>query len=125
MQAMSLKCWSSLGGSLLALSLLSPAAGAATEEVTLEVLNPIATMQVQRVVPAPRLSTLDGKRVLLYSNAKINSDVAVQEIRTHLAKRYPTAEFRVVAGTGWAPEPKFYDDLMAWKPEAIIASTAD
>lgn len=125
MQAMSLKSWSSLGGSLLALSLLAPAAGVAADEVTLEVLNPIATMQVQRVVPAPRLSTLDGKRVLLYSNAKINSDVAVQEIQQHLAKRYPSAEFRIVAGTGWAPEPKFYDDLMAWKPEAIIASTAD
>lgn len=125
MQAMSLKCWSSLGGSLLAVSLLVPVAGAAADEVALEVLNPIATMQVQRVVPAPRVQTLDGKRVLLYSNAKINSDVAVQEIRTHLAGRYPTAEFRVVAGTGWAPEPKFYDDLMAWKPDAIIASTAD
>lgn len=125
MQSKSLKCLSGLGGSLLALTLAASVAGAATDEVALEVLNPIATMEVPRVVQAPRLQTLDGKRVLLYSNAKINSDVAVREVQTHLAQRFPTAQFRVVAGTGWAPEPKFYDDLLAWKPEAIIASTAD
>jgi hypothetical protein len=125
MRSSTLNNLSRFGASLLAIALVSPGIVAAADEAVLEVLNPIATMQVERVVPAPRLQTLDGKRVLLYSNAKINSDVAVQEIKTHLAQRFPTAEFRVVAGTGWAPEPKFYDDLMAWKPEAIIASTAD
>ncbi|MCC6203099.1 MAG: hypothetical protein IT494_08865 [Gammaproteobacteria bacterium] len=125
MQAKSWKLLPGLRGSLVALALAAPAAGAATDEAALEVLNPIAVMEVQRVVQVPRLRTLDGKRVLLYSNAKINSDVAVREIQTHLAQRFPTAQFRIVAGTGWAPEPKFYDELMAWKPEAIIASTAD
>jgi hypothetical protein len=97
--------------------MLTPTISAAQEPVSLEVLNPIATMEVQRVVPVPRLESLDNKRILLYYNGKINSDVAVQEVKSHLEQRFPRSEFKIFEGTGWAPEDGFYDEVMAWKPE--------
>jgi len=97
----------------------------AQDGAVLEVLNPIASMEVERVVPAPRLSTLDNKRILLYWNRKLHADIAVDEIKTQLEKRLHGTEFKLLKGSPWAPEKGFYEQVLDWKPEAVIAATAD
>ena len=110
----------------LALGMNSTAISAAgTDQISLEVLNPIASISVQRVVPAPRLTSLDNKRILLYWNRKLHADVAVDEIRNRLQERYRGNEYMIVQGTAWHPEEGFYEEITDWKPDAVISSTAD
>ena len=109
---------------ILLLIFLAPACTTGDQAV-LEVLNPVASMEVERVIPVPRLTTLDSKRILLYFNGKINSNVAVEEVQKQLEKRVTGSEFKIVAGSAWGPEEGFYDKIMDWKPDAVISSTAD
>ncbi len=104
----------------------SSATAETADGVSLEVLNPIASMeQTQRVQPVPRLASLNNKRVLLYWNRKLHADVAVDEVKKLLEKRFAGIELTIIKGSPWAPEKGFYDEVMAWKPQAVISSTAD
>ena len=98
---------------------------APADGVSLEILNPIASTEVERVQPVPRLTTLNNKRVLLYWNRKLHADVAVDEVKKLLEKRFAGIELTIIKGSPWAPEKGFYDEVMAWKPDAVISSTAD
>lgn len=110
---------------LLAILLSAACTMGTGDKAVLEVLNPVASMEVERVIPVPRLTTLDSKRILLYFNGKINSNVAVEEVQKQLEKRVTGSEFKIVAGSAWGPEEGFYDEIMDWKPDAVISSTAD
>ena len=103
----------------------STAAAVQAGGASLEVLNPIASTEVERVQPVPRLTTLNNKRVLLYWNRKLHADVAVDEVKKLLGKRFTGIELTIIKGSPWAPEKGFYDEVMAWKPQAVISSTAD
>lgn len=112
--------------SLLSMSVFLQAAPVASSEViNLEVLNPIASMEVERVVPVPRLKNLDGKRILVYWNRKLHADVAADQIKKQLAKRFTDLELNVIKGSPWQPEKGFYEEIVAWKPDAVIATTGD
>jgi hypothetical protein len=110
---------------ILLLILALPACAMGADKAILEVLNPVASMEVKQVEPVPRLTTLDNKRILLYYNGKINSNVAVGEVQKQLEKRVAGSKFKIVAGSAWGPEKGFYDEIVAWKPDAVISSTAD
>lgn len=103
----------------------SPAAAAPADGLSLEVLNPIASTEVDRVEPVPRLTTLNNKRVLLYWNRKLHADVAVGEVKKLLERRFAGIELTIVKGSPWGPEKGFYDEVIGWKPDAVISSTAD
>ena len=112
------------GASLLGMQ-ASPAAAATADGVSLEVLNPIASTEVDRLEPVPRLTTLNNKRVLLYWNRKLHADVAVDEVKKLLERRFAGIELTIVKGSPWGPEKGFYDEVIGWKPDAVISSTAD
>jgi CRISPR/Cas system endoribonuclease Cas6 (RAMP superfamily) len=112
--------------SLLSMSVFLQAAPAAPAEViNLEVLNPIAFMEVERVVPVPRPKNLNGRRILLYWNRKLHADVAADQVKKQLAKRFTNLELKIIKGSPWQPEKGFYEEIVAWKPDAVIATTGD
>ena len=90
-----------------------------------EVLNPVADFEVQRIVPVERPTNLDHKMIVLYWNAKLNSNNIVDEIRLKLKEIYPTSDFAIVQGSAWQPMPGFYDEILALEPDVVISSTAD
>lgn len=95
--------------------------------VTLEMLNPLAMLEIKRTAPAPRVTDLNNKRVLLYWNGKLNSDVAVQRVRELFEKRFTGQEFKVFKGiaTFVALPKEMVNEIVNWKPDIIVASTAD
>ena len=66
--------------------------------VALEVLNPLAMLEVKRIVPAPRVTDLNHKRVLLYWNGRLHSDVAIERVQELFAKRFTGQEFKLFKG---------------------------
>ena len=88
-------------------------------------LNPVADFEVQRIVPVERPTNLDHKMIVLYWNAKLNSNNIVDEIRLKLKEIYPTSDFAIVQGSAWQPMPGFYDEILALEPDVVISSTAD
>jgi len=95
------------------------------DKVTLEVLNPIALMQVEKIIPVDRPADLNNKKIVLYSNGKVNSNFAVDEVMIQLKKRFPSSTYAYVAGTSWAPETGFYDAILNNNPDIVISSTGD
>jgi hypothetical protein len=86
--------------SLLSMSVFLQAVPTAHAEViNLEVLNPIASMEVERVVPTPRPANLDNKRILLYWNRKLHTDVAVDQVKKQLEKRFAGLELKIGKGS--------------------------
>ncbi len=61
-------------------------------KVELEVLNPEGTIVEKGTKLAPRLKTLDGKRIGLVWNGKPNGDVLLKEVGKLIKERFPTAE---------------------------------
>jgi hypothetical protein len=60
--------------------------------VELEVLNPEGKIIKKGKSLAPRLETLEGKKIGLVWNGKPNGDKLLNEIGDLLKERYPTAE---------------------------------
>jgi hypothetical protein len=105
--------------------MLPAALAAPADVISLEVLNPIASMEVKRVVPVPRPEKLNGKRILLYWNRKLHADIAVDQVKKQLEKRFAGLELKIIKGSPWEPEKGFYEEIVAWRPDAIIGTTAD
>ena len=61
-------------------------------EVTLEVLDPTGVTIAKKKSLAPRLETLEGKKIGLVWNRKPNGDVLLDEIGKVLKERYPSVE---------------------------------
>jgi hypothetical protein len=60
--------------------------------VELEVLNPEGRIVDKGTKLAPRLKTLEGKRIGLVWNGKPNGNVLLNEVGKLIKERYPTAE---------------------------------
>lgn len=105
------------------------AAKAAAEQrpVKLEVFNPLARIDVQRIQPAARVPDLNNKRVLLYWNGKVNSDVAVAHVKELFEKRFKGQQYNIFKGIiGWIPLPEeLVNAILDWKPDVIVAAGAD
>ena len=89
------------------------------------VLNPVAEMPsaAQRVNPAPRPSTLDGKRVGLYWNFKPGGDYVLERVGEEIKKRFTVGSIKMY------PSPRPVPDhiLHAVKNECdvVVGATAD
>lgn len=74
---------------------------------TLQVLNPEVVSQgdIRSSKPAPRPSTLDGKRIGLIWNDKRGGDVALRRVGELLSERYDDVQVFFYAGATPTPEP--------------------
>lgn len=88
-----------LKGSLAVLSVFTfttlaagPAAAAKQSGQTWEVLNPSGTVEIEMVKPAPRLTTLEGKTVVLRWNNKHNGDKVLDRVAELLSQKVPSAK---------------------------------
>jgi hypothetical protein len=89
------------------------------------VLNPVAEMPsaAQRINPAPRPSTLDGKRIGLYWNFKPGGDYVLEWVGEELKKRFTGARVKLFP----SPRPVPENILNAVKSECdvVVGATAD
>jgi hypothetical protein len=70
-----------------------------TGKVELEVLNPRGKIEaVPASSPSPRLTTLNGKTIGLYSNSKPGMDNFYTVFEELLKKKYPTIKVKTMRG---------------------------
>jgi hypothetical protein len=68
-------------------------------EVELEVLNPRGKIEsVPASSPSPRLASLEGKTIMLYSNSKPGMDNFYTAFEELLKKKYPTIKVKTMRG---------------------------
>lgn len=99
-----------------------------------EVLNPAGEIEKTTIKPAPRITSLEGKTIVLRWNVKNNGDVFLERLAELLAQKYPTAKvvksykldpsINKISGSASEAEriTKVIKDL---KPDIVIASQAD
>jgi hypothetical protein len=61
--------------------------------VELEVANPVAESAIPKIDAAPRPEDLAGQRIGLYWNYKPGGNIGLDQLRTQLGRRFPTATF--------------------------------
>ena len=121
-----------LGAMMCALGMPKPSAAEVPQEWTL--VNPAGVIRTEAIKPAPRLSFLEGKTIVLHWNSKPNGDVILNRIAEHLARRVPSA--RVIKAYEKFPEivrisatqeksKIAAEKLLSLKPDLVIGSTAD
>lgn len=119
--------WLLLGALLASIlagcALASKQAGAG--EGVLAVLNPVGEPAVPLISPAPRLDSLDGKRIAVYVVRRANAFEFMDRVAENLAKQFPEAEILThETDSIWAKlaydRPSDYDKLLAEKPDAIV-----
>jgi hypothetical protein len=80
---------------LVALSTISAAPLSAATTQILEVLNPRAEVKtVDPILPAPRLSNLEGQRIGIINNTKLGADVLQPELEKMLLEAAPTIKLK-------------------------------
>jgi len=67
---------------------------AASQQVTLEVLNPRGELPPQQgtISPAPRIADLEGKKIALVANYKAGAELFLTKIEELLKTKFPTAQ---------------------------------
>ena len=65
----------------------------------LEILNPVAQVSTRNSGLAPRLDTLENKRIGLYWNAQINGDVLLRHAAQLLENRYRGLKLTLIPGS--------------------------
>jgi hypothetical protein len=125
---------------LLAALLIVPAAQAASEgggkapQQEWEIIVPTGEIQKARIDPAPRITSLDGKTVVLRWNGKNNGDVALNHLGDLLKKKYPTVKIvksyeqdpgiNIISASTQNSE-KITTFIKGLKPDLVIAAQAD
>ena len=73
--------------------------------MTLRIMSPAADRAGHKVLPAPRLGSLEGKTIGLYNNNTKEAggitggaDIAVERVAEHLRRRYPGIKFERYGG---------------------------
>jgi hypothetical protein len=105
----------------------SDVAEASTHKVTLEVENPIAIAEIETVQAAARVADLNNKRIGLYWNRKIRSDVALDKIEELFKGRFTGLEFTrfTTKGGDISLSSQEIETLKQLGNEAIIGGTGD
>ncbi|MBI2872432.1 MAG: hypothetical protein HYY00_04490 [Chloroflexi bacterium] len=94
----------------------------------LDVLNPVAQTVEHKVDPAPRLTTLAGKRVGLWWNMKAGGDVALDRVAELISQKFPGASFKHYQGSVGASlrHATAKDaDRVAAECDVVVGSTSD
>ena len=99
-----------------------------------EIINPMGEIHKVIVAPAPRISTLDDKTVVLRWNGKNNGDVALNHLAVLLEKQYPKAkivksytmdkDINTITGNN-EQSMRVTNFIKGLKPDLVIAAQAD
>jgi len=65
----------------------------------LEILNPVAQVSTRSSVLAPRLNSLENKRIGLYWNAQVNGDILLRRAAQLLEGKYKGLQLTFVPGS--------------------------
>lgn len=96
------------------------------QTVTLKVLNPVATIEIEGVKTAERLANLNNKRIGLYWNRKARGDVALRKVAAVIRKRFTGVEFTwFEIENSIALVPEQLKSIEQLKNDAIISATGD
>ena len=93
----------------------------------LVVLNPIGVFKPERVAPATRPTDLNNKRIGLHWNEKPRGDVALQRVKELLEQQFTGVETKFLPTTNIVRPitQDQLDEILVWKPDAIVGATAD
>lgn len=120
---------------LLVVLLAAPfAVSAADVAQDWKLVNPEGVVNIEPMKLAPRLTTLDGKTIVLQWNGKTNGDNFLNPIAEMLTKQFKNV--KIIKAWELAPElktisqnptnsQKIADKIASWKPDLVIASQAD
>ncbi len=97
-------------------------------------VDPSGVIKTDAIRPAPRLSSLEGKTIVLHWNSKPNGNIILDRIAEHLAQRVPSA--KVIKAYEKFPEivkvsatqeksREAAGKILSLKPDLVIGSTAD
>jgi hypothetical protein len=89
----------------------------------LEVLNPVADMPSERVKPAIRPLSLDGKRVGLYWNYKPGGNYALERVGEEIKARFSGVNVKLYPSP--RPVPKSVLDAVKSECDVLVGSTGD
>ena len=96
------------------------------KDVTLAIYNPVATIEIAGVKPAPRLSDLNNKRIGFCWNRKARGDVAMRKVEAVLKQRFSGMEFTWFEQQTSVPlVPEQIKIIRQLKNDAIISATGD
>ena len=79
-------------GVFLVISLLVGGGSVAAKDGDYEVVSPLGKSTAKVVSPAPRLSSLEGKKIGLYCNNKKAAQPILTILETKLKERFPTSQ---------------------------------
>ena len=108
-------------------------AGAAETVQEWEIVVPAGEIEKASYDPAARISSLDGKTVVLRWNGKNNGDIFLDRFAVLMEKKYPKAkiiksytDFKLNTITGSQSQSMFVTNtITAMKPDLVIAAQAD
>ena len=116
-------------------SLALPLPASATEAVqNWEVINPQGTITIKEIKLAPRLTTLEGKTIVLRWNSKHNGDNYLNRVAELLAEKVPSAKViklyeldksTVRTSSSNAESLRIAKLIKEMKADMVIASQAD
>lgn len=121
---------------LAALAALCASAPALAAEQPQEwtLVNPAGVIEVAAVDPAPRLTSLDGKTVVLRWNSKNNGNVFLDRLAELMAKRLPKTKIvksyeldkslNAISGSDGESQ-RITKAILAMKPDLVIAAQCD
>ena len=89
---------------------------------SLEILNPVAQVSVERRSLAPRLPTLDKKRIALYWNGKGGGDTALIRVSQQLESKVEGTKFELIRSAIPGPKEKVE---YAKSFDGVIGATGD
>jgi hypothetical protein len=99
-----------------------------------ELIIPTGVIEQASISPAPRISSLEGKTVVLRWNGKHNGDIVLDRLAELLTKKIPSIKIIKIyqddpstnSITGNAGESRRVADVVkGLKPDLVIASQAD
>ncbi len=128
--------WSLIGVFLVASLFIGYvwAAAPVSEVYKWVLLNPEGVREVKPLKLAPRIDSLEGKTVMLYTNGKLNSDNFLERVAELLTKQ--VKDIRIIKSWKVAPETNRISQhenvsketavqLAKFKPDLVIGSQAD
>lgn len=116
--------WLVLG--VLLVSLLAWSKSVPAASVKLEVLNPVGVADIKPVMPAPRLNTLEGKKIGMIWNAKPGGEYLLDEVEKQLSAKYKGITFvRMQSEQGMSAEEMIAVLKGAPPVDAVVHSIGD
>ncbi len=110
----------------LLVSLLAWSKQALAAPVKLEVFSPVGVADIKPLMPSPRLSTLEGKKIGLIWNAKPGGEYLLDEVEKQLSAKYKGITFvRMQSEQGMSAEEMMAVLKGAPPVDAVVHSVGD